>query len=289
MGDKLTSAEIVKLAAILPEGAELDGANKFTPEECAAARALIAASTAPSASEAQEIAAAFEKLASMRPRVSVTTEGATLNAPHDDSTGNAARITAAFGSPSNDFAMNALSNVVSIVGNRQRETNAILAFMDGMEPQDELEATLLSQMIAVNEAAMGCLRGFTGERGSRDVEHMGNMANKFLRTFTMQIEALGKLRRGGEQKVEVKHVHVNEGGQAIIGNVAAGRGAGRKRRDQPHDGDQQMRGEGTNRKALRGLRDEEREVPLPWGQVPRGAEREPERIEERPIHRGGEE
>jgi hypothetical protein len=33
------------------------------------------------------------------------------------------------------------------------------------------------------------------------------------------VEALAKLRRGGEQTVRVEHVHVHEGGQAIVGNV----------------------------------------------------------------------
>ena len=44
-------------------------------------------------------------------------------------------------------------------------------------------------------------------------------ATKMLRTFSAQMEALKKYRSKGEQKVTVEHVHVNEGGQAIVGNV----------------------------------------------------------------------
>lgn len=33
------------------------------------------------------------------------------------------------------------------------------------------------------------------------------------------MEALKRYRSGGEQKVTVQHVSVNEGGQAIVGNV----------------------------------------------------------------------
>jgi hypothetical protein len=51
------------------------------------------------------------------------------------------------------------------------------------------------------------------------------MAVKLLRTYTTQIEALAKVRRGGEQKVIVEHVHVYPGGQAIVGQVN-GTGAG---------------------------------------------------------------
>ena len=37
-----------------------------------------------------------------------------------------------------------------------------------------------------------------------------------------QVEALRRLRNGGSQTVRVEHVHVNEGGRAIIGNVRSG-------------------------------------------------------------------
>jgi hypothetical protein len=40
-------------------------------------------------------------------------------------------------------------------------------------------------------------------------------------TFTAQVEALKRYRSGGEQKMTVQHVHVAEGGQAIVGNVNA--------------------------------------------------------------------
>jgi hypothetical protein len=43
--------------------------------------------------------------------------------------------------------------------------------------------------------------------------------NKLARTYAMQMEALKRYRTGGEQKVTVQHVSVNEGGQAIVANV----------------------------------------------------------------------
>jgi hypothetical protein len=39
------------------------------------------------------------------------------------------------------------------------------------------------------------------------------------RTYATQMEALKRYCTGGEQKVTVHHVSVNEGGQAIVGNV----------------------------------------------------------------------
>jgi hypothetical protein len=35
----------------------------------------------------------------------------------------------------------------------------------------------------------------------------------------MQLEVLRRLRTGGQQLVRVEHVHINDGGQAAIGNV----------------------------------------------------------------------
>ena len=46
-----------------------------------------------------------------------------------------------------------------------------------------------------------------------------NSANKLTRTYTMQMEALNRYRGKGQQKMTVEHVHINSGGQAIIGNV----------------------------------------------------------------------
>jgi hypothetical protein len=53
----------------------------------------------------------------------------------------------------------------------------------------------------------------------------------------VQVEALKNYRSKGEQKMTVQHVHVAEGGQAIVGNVNAppeGVGARKKSEDQPH-------------------------------------------------------
>jgi hypothetical protein len=46
--------------------------------------------------------------------------------------------------------------------------------------------------------------------------------NKLARTFAAQVEALKRYRSRGDQTVRVEHVTVNEGGQAIVGNVNHG-------------------------------------------------------------------
>jgi hypothetical protein len=53
----------------------------------------------------------------------------------------------------------------------------------------------------------------------RNVAAMASAAARLLRAYATQVEALRRLRNGGSQFVRVEHVHVNEGGQAVIGNV----------------------------------------------------------------------
>jgi hypothetical protein len=59
------------------------------------------------------------------------------------------------------------------------------------------------------------------------LQECGSLAVKLLRTYTTQVEALARLRRGGEQRVIVQHVTVPEGGQAIVGAVSQS-GGGRE-------------------------------------------------------------
>jgi hypothetical protein len=47
----------------------------------------------------------------------------------------------------------------------------------------------------------------------------GSAAARLMRAYATQVEVLRRLRNGGQQFVRVEHVHVNDGGQAVIGNV----------------------------------------------------------------------
>ena len=46
-----------------------------------------------------------------------------------------------------------------------------------------------------------------------------NAIARLTKAFAMQVETLRRLRNGGAQLVRVEHVHVHEGGQAIVGPV----------------------------------------------------------------------
>ncbi len=98
------------------------------------------------------------------------------------------------------------------------------ALLQGLAPRDSIEVQLAVQMIGVHNTAMEAIR----RAGAVELplefrKHYANYAVKTMRLFLEQMEALRKHRGGGTQQVVVKHVQVNEGGQAIVGHIAAGR------------------------------------------------------------------
>jgi len=67
---------------------------------------------------------------------------------------------------------------------------------------------------------MTAVAAFAGTHGhGRDATQKASAASRLLRAYTAQVETLHRLRHGGSQFVRVEHVQVNEGGQALIGNV----------------------------------------------------------------------
>jgi hypothetical protein len=111
--------------------------------------------------------------------------------------------------------------------------NFMLSVVKGIKPGDQVEAMLAAQMAAVHTASM------TFARRLANVENIPqqNSAERAFRTFATQMSALKAYRSKGEQKMTVQHVHVAEGGQAIVGNVNAtpeGVGARKKVEEQPH-------------------------------------------------------
>jgi hypothetical protein len=102
----------------------------------------------------------------------------------------------------------------------EADLNFVLSVIADIKPRDQLEAMLASQMACVHIASMTFARRLNHVDNIQQQDSAEKAYNKLLRTFTSQMEALRKYRTGGEQKVTVQHVQVNEGGQAIVGNVS---------------------------------------------------------------------
>lgn len=102
--------------------------------------------------------------------------------------------------------------------------NNAIAILNGIQPKDEIEGMLAIQMIGIHNMAMECIgRAMRTKR----VDHMNlyiNGGTKLSRVFANQMEVLKKYRGKGQQKIVVEHVHVSEGGKAIVGVINPGGG-----------------------------------------------------------------
>ena len=147
------------------------------------------------------------------------------------------------GSMSDDFnhilanqAVDALWVKHSSADERRRQRNAAVAGLVGIGPRDELEGMLAAQLVACHNASMECFRrAMIGEQSFEGRSENLSQANKLSRTYATLLEALNRHRGKGQQKVTVEHVHVHDGGQAIVGTVThQGGGVATKSEDQPH-------------------------------------------------------
>lgn len=113
-----------------------------------------------------------------------------------------------------------------------------MALAQGIEPQNEIEAMLATQMAAIHIATMDFAARVQRSTTAETSESYERSLSRLARTFTAQIEALKKHRNKGEQRVVVehKHYHLAPGAQAVFGDVSApgGGGVDQKIEDQSH-------------------------------------------------------
>jgi hypothetical protein len=135
------------------------------------------------------------------------------------------RLNKALGTTSSDFVNNSLFQIQAASrspwgGISELSMNAALAMIEAAAPKDEIEGALAVQMACTHTAAMAVLAkldvAFATERR---IAAFGSAAARLMRAYATQVEVLRRLRNGGQQFVRVEHVHVNDGGQAVIGNV----------------------------------------------------------------------
>jgi hypothetical protein len=132
-------------------------------------------------------------------------------------------------------AFNTLWTTHSDKDARKQQILAALTAMHAVRPVDEMEGQIAAQMVATHAAAMECYRrAMIGDQSFESRRENLNQAAKLTRLHADLILALDKHRGKGQQRVTVEHVHVHQGGQAIVGNVQAGGGAQSKLEDLPH-------------------------------------------------------
>jgi hypothetical protein len=135
------------------------------------------------------------------------------------------RLNEALGTMSSDFVNASLLQLQAAARSpfgtvSETAMNAALAMIAAAAPRDEIEAALAIQMACTHTAARSILSKLdSGLATERRIAAFGSAAARLIKTYAMQVEVLRRLRHGGQQYVRVEHVHVNSGGQAVIGNV----------------------------------------------------------------------
>ena len=217
--------------------------------------AKLAKRSPPGPIDRAEIEKARKRTKARTPRIAMHIEdrgtaGSVVYPDHSDDEGHDYRLADAFGTRSRQFVRWMLKGLENATGDHsldydfssgspnQLAFNAALAVIDGVRPHDEIEAMLAAHMAVTNIVLLelvartrGSIAGHRYEgNGIKRLDVLGNLTNKFMRTYTMQVEALARKRRKGEQNIKVKHVHVYSGGRPIVGNVSHRGGRGYRKK-----------------------------------------------------------
>jgi hypothetical protein len=130
------------------------------------------------------------------------------------------RLKQTLGSDDPDFVWPLTSQLIEAGSAWSRNTlEFMLAVIRGIKPRDQLETMLAAQMAATHCAAMRFAEQIGSAKFLAHQDSAASALHKLSRTFASQMEALKRYRTVGEQKVTVRHVAVNDGGQAIVGTV----------------------------------------------------------------------
>ena len=135
------------------------------------------------------------------------------------------QLKTAFGTVSDEFVDMALLHLERAArmpgdGPSDMAINGAIAMIAAFAPKNEMEAALALQAACTHMAAMAVMSRIGGAGGGpQRLPGLASATAKLLRAYCTQIETYRRLRGGGEQNIRVEHVHVHEGGQAIVGAV----------------------------------------------------------------------
>ena len=181
-------------------------------------RARDLAQSAPQECAASDVAQADESASALRVKIS---EKKGVPQLHAD-----VQLMEAIGTTDPDFLDGILCQLLK-AGSRagrpdERGLNFMLSVIKGVKPRDQVEALLAAQMAAVHAATMTMAFRLGRTETIPQQDSAERAFNKLARIYAAQVEALKRYRSRGDQTVRVEHVTVNEGGQAIVGNVRPG-------------------------------------------------------------------
>ena len=112
-----------------------------------------------------------------------------------------------------------LNQLYAIVGKDQLP--AAMALMQGIAPQTPLEGIMAVQLITLHHMTQTFANRMNNDNNTyAQNDTIVNRTTKLVRASTALMETLIKSRNQGKQVIQVQHVTVNEGGQAMLGQAS---------------------------------------------------------------------
>jgi hypothetical protein len=177
--------------------------------------------TAPDPTRSTTIAATGQTKAAAGLRIKLLSHGFSID--HPDPELGEQLMANALGVADRDAMHGILRQLVkaSVSGENPDEVNLsfMISMVKSIKPRDSVEAMLVAQMVSVHVMAMRCAHHLANADDLAQHDSAARALGRLARTFPAQIEALNRYRSQGEPAVTVQNVKVEDGGNAIVGNV----------------------------------------------------------------------
>jgi hypothetical protein len=98
--------------------------------------------------------------------------------------------------------------------------SAALAFVESMEPENEVQAALAVNAACLQAASTNLLSRIPKSMGERSAPRLAAAIARLERSFHSALETYYKLKRGNTQVIRVEKLEIQAGAQAIVGNVS---------------------------------------------------------------------
>jgi hypothetical protein len=186
-----------------------------------APRGNIDMNTAPGLNKTTAIEANNRTRAAATPRIKVLSQGFCID--HPDQELGEQLMADALGVTDREAMDGILTQLVKASVQGQKPHEVTLSFMISMvksiKPRDSIEAMLVAQMVCVHAMAMRSACQFANADDVARQDSAARALGRLARTFPAQIEALNRYRNNAEPAITVQNVSVQDGGNAIVGNV----------------------------------------------------------------------
>jgi hypothetical protein len=137
----------------------------------------------------------------------------------------AAALRDALGTSSGHFVHASLRRLMAasmepgLISPTTNSLSASLALIQGMEPENEMQAALAVNIACLHAAVINVMSRLSNGGGDRRVIMLATAVARLERAFHSAVETYYRLKRGNTQVIRVEKLEIQPGAQAIVGNV----------------------------------------------------------------------